>query len=636
MARIPRQLAGIGAAGMTNAAQFDSYVGPSREVTVDPVRGIMAIHDGSTAGGKRIRVSQSFSTVADLIASSAAVGEVIETLGYFAANDGGGATYRITAATGGAPDGFGEHTLANGRYARLVHNGVLKGEWFGCVSGLESSARFNALNTFARTVRNLTTYNSVTVTQNAYTTIKDPVLFGSGNEDGGDDGAYHVKLLGRIEVVTGGALAANSTLYALTLAGFDHSDAVLPRLVSNYICNGVKIAGYVRGTVSGGYVTRASETCIAVVGNCGVTNFYSLKAHQKPATVPQGDLNGHALLVDTADIAFFGGQFGLAKWPIWIRGGSGVHFIRTHAHNGSTTTARVNPVAVMNDGVFNIRFENAYFDNGYVVDRAGSLGLTNCFTLFVGAWVTLTHPLVRINIGSGSYRRTVLDDYRGTVGYYSGGDYLDLDNLGNSTTKTTLTYTDGSSRVNMSGTKIDLPVPQAGDEVTAVQEYYQYYDKVATTHLPLRWTVRKNADVTTWEWDGDTIRMRSPSRGSATLGIQFGLGQLGVKTGNSQRDLVFGSATADRWRITDATGTFLPETDNTQWVGSAAKKVARVYSNEYRVGSAGTVSWTAGTGSPEGVVTAPIGSMYSRTDGGTNTTLYVKQSGTGNTGWAAK
>lgn len=43
-----------------------------------------------------------------------------------------------------------------------------------------------------------------------------------------------------------------------------------------------------------------------------------------------------------------------------------------------------------------------------------------------------------------------------------------------------------------------------------------------------------------------------------------------------------------------------------------------------------------GSGTPEAVVTAPIGSLFLRTDGSTNTTLYVKESGTGNTGWAAK
>jgi hypothetical protein len=43
-----------------------------------------------------------------------------------------------------------------------------------------------------------------------------------------------------------------------------------------------------------------------------------------------------------------------------------------------------------------------------------------------------------------------------------------------------------------------------------------------------------------------------------------------------------------------------------------------------------------GSGSPEGVVTAPIGHLFLRSDGGATTTLYVKTSGTGATGWTAK
>jgi len=43
-----------------------------------------------------------------------------------------------------------------------------------------------------------------------------------------------------------------------------------------------------------------------------------------------------------------------------------------------------------------------------------------------------------------------------------------------------------------------------------------------------------------------------------------------------------------------------------------------------------------GAGSPEGVVTAPIGAVYHRTDGGAGTSFYVKESGTGNTGWVGK
>lgn len=48
------------------------------------------------------------------------------------------------------------------------------------------------------------------------------------------------------------------------------------------------------------------------------------------------------------------------------------------------------------------------------------------------------------------------------------------------------------------------------------------------------------------------------------------------------------------------------------------------------------VLWRVGTGTPEGAVTAPVGSLFTRTDGGANTTLYVKESGAGNTGWVAK
>lgn len=42
------------------------------------------------------------------------------------------------------------------------------------------------------------------------------------------------------------------------------------------------------------------------------------------------------------------------------------------------------------------------------------------------------------------------------------------------------------------------------------------------------------------------------------------------------------------------------------------------------------------TGDPEGSVTAGVGSLFLRQDGGAGTTLYVKESGTGNTGWVAK
>lgn len=49
---------------------------------------------------------------------------------------------------------------------------------------------------------------------------------------------------------------------------------------------------------------------------------------------------------------------------------------------------------------------------------------------------------------------------------------------------------------------------------------------------------------------------------------------------------------------------------------------------------AGRFFW--GTGTPEAAVTAPVGSIYLRLNGGAGTTLYVKESGAGNVGWVGK
>lgn len=55
-------------------------------------------------------------------------------------------------------------------------------------------------------------------------------------------------------------------------------------------------------------------------------------------------------------------------------------------------------------------------------------------------------------------------------------------------------------------------------------------------------------------------------------------------------------------------------------------------SGSIAVGSGG-ITITSSSSSPEGTVSAPVGSLYMRTDGSTGTSVYVKESGSGNTGW---
>lgn len=55
-----------------------------------------------------------------------------------------------------------------------------------------------------------------------------------------------------------------------------------------------------------------------------------------------------------------------------------------------------------------------------------------------------------------------------------------------------------------------------------------------------------------------------------------------------------------------------------------------------RSGGVGTPGDFVVTGTPEAKITAPVGSFARRTDGGAGTSIYVKESGTGNTGWVGK
>lgn len=68
--------------------------------------------------------------------------------------------------------------------------------------------------------------------------------------------------------------------------------------------------------------------------------------------------------------------------------------------------------------------------------------------------------------------------------------------------------------------------------------------------------------------------------------------------------------------------------------GATNRYWANTFTNEITL--KGGIKTVTGMGSPEGVLSAPVGSTYRRTDGSAGSTFYVKESGTGNTGWVAK
>jgi len=176
--------------------------------------------------------------------------------------------------------------------------------------------------------------------------------------------------------------------------------------------------------------------------------------------------------------------------------------------------------------------------------------------------------------------------------------------------------------------------------------------------------VSVNGNVVRVRLGGNQFGLRY--RGSLTLGgttdanTTDNLAAMGVR--DSQHDVVQGQILASQYRNGDGTpqvlgfgscvfgesvarsvavGMDLFVGDNDTWVAGTSQASNRMSlaGNVLSVTSGlniGTSRFRTGTGSPEGVVTAPVGSLYTRTDGGAGTTLYVKESGTGNTGWVAK
>jgi len=86
----------------------------------------------------------------------------------------------------------------------------------------------------------------------------------------------------------------------------------------------------------------------------------------------------------------------------------------------------------------------------------------------------------------------------------------------------------------------------------------------------------------------------------------------------------------DRWEVLN-NGTLRPVDDIAKSFGGPGKRVKEVYAADVFVGAGARI--TSGSGSPEGVVTAGPGSLYTDSTAGA---LYLKTSGTGNTGWTLK
>jgi hypothetical protein len=124
-------------------------------------------------------------------------------------------------------------------------------------------------------------------------------------------------------------------------------------------------------------------------------------------------------------------------------------------------------------------------------------------------------------------------------------------------------------------------------------------------HFRLK-SLRPGRDTAIENWDASAF-LRAYSNGV-----------VGIRAGNADR-MAFNTS-----------GSIAPGADGTQNFGVTATRWLAGYFRSIVLGAAGTAFITSNAGAPEGVVTAPVGSLCLDY---TNGVAYMKKTGTGNTGW---
>lgn len=140
----------------------------------------------------------------------------------------------------------------------------------------------------------------------------------------------------------------------------------------------------------------------------------------------------------------------------------------------------------------------------------------------------------------------------------------------------------------------------------------------------------------TTEWvNGAWTIVRAAGANSSTQMTHRGTGALLLMAQESA--IQFGAGGGIRWEMT-TTGGLRPSSTNTNGDFGDPNRRVTPYAQKIDISPAGVSGQiiTGGAGSPEGAVAGRVGSLYLRSDGGAGTTLYIKESGTGNTGWVAK
>lgn len=163
----------------------------------------------------------------------------------------------------------------------------------------------------------------------------------------------------------------------------------------------------------------------------------------------------------------------------------------------------------------------------------------------------------------------------------------------------------------------------------------EYDPDTASVPTRMTWLHRDNRQSAATYWQTATFKSAANATAIATQLAADAAARFAVTTngglawggGSTATDNALLRIAANQMMLTS---TLMPDAVNSRNLGTSALPWLNLF-----VGNAATAPLiTGGTGAP--AVAAPVGSLYLRYDGAAGSTLYVKESGTGTTGWTAK
>lgn len=522
-------------------------------------------------------VPWTFATVAEMDAESRLqVGDKVTLTGYLSDGDGGAKRGVIVAAGTGTDDGGEYHDLtASGLQFQMLHSGTIHGEQFGAVDGVEASAQLQAAwdALYNWQQANGSDYHTNLV-HSSRVTIQNQVEFKAVG--GGTTDFMNVDLSRSSWVATtGGDLGTSKAMLKVRST---QAEMYFGYMNGNKTVACLDFYGVTGSRAFCPEVRNFKGFGIRVRGPAGSFALYGPIATEYMQTDAEYETQANYTAV--------GIQVSTSDWNCYNANvlfcGEGVRF------GNDPDDAAADPTQV--------HFMLGHFVMGNAVSGAGAPFVDG---VLVANYATKENHLDHCYFDNG-----VVDDYTLTLNI-NGGHYV---NNGAATltepkirlyaTKATTTVFPNLLINNIAGLAtvgfVDNGTDTWGGDFTLLEAEYSNMedeDRDISVKRTAYNLYSSNAANIEWNFKPTGKFLKSWIVGTDIIREYF-------------------DATATEYYLTDGT---------TQFFGVSA--------------SAPILS---GTGTPEGAVAAPVGSMFRRTDGGTGTTLYIKETGTGNTGWVAK